>query len=178
MIPRPVSSIFLCSPLPSGTWNWKSSGLSIPWCCLPTFSSLWGQLLAQRPRVGPGEGWAPSGCGCILFSSHHELKTSRNLPHFGLIQFGLRASQMTSAFNSQPPSSSRGSSVQIELAWLPFPLSTWMLHLICGIIFLSGVHTQLAAASAANQAGLWWVPAAVWFLQWEARPRLHTSCLF
>ena len=30
-------SIFLCSPLPSGTW--RTPGLSIPWCCIPiTFS--------------------------------------------------------------------------------------------------------------------------------------------
>ena len=31
---QPVSSIFPCSPLPSGTW--RTPGLSIPWCCLPT----------------------------------------------------------------------------------------------------------------------------------------------
>ena len=30
-----VFSIFLCSPLPSGTL--RTPGLSIPWCCLPTF---------------------------------------------------------------------------------------------------------------------------------------------
>ena len=35
---QPVSSIFLCSPLPSGTW--QTPGLSIPWCCLPTSSSV------------------------------------------------------------------------------------------------------------------------------------------
>ena len=35
---QPVSSIVLCSPLPSGTW--RTPGLSIPWCCLPTFSSV------------------------------------------------------------------------------------------------------------------------------------------
>ena len=33
IISQPVSSIFLCSPLPSGTW--RTPGLSIPWCCLP-----------------------------------------------------------------------------------------------------------------------------------------------
>ena len=35
-----LSSIFLCScsPLPSGTW--RTSGLSIPCCCLPTSSSV------------------------------------------------------------------------------------------------------------------------------------------
>ena len=33
---QPVSSIFPCSPLPSGTW--RTPGLSIPWCCLPTSS--------------------------------------------------------------------------------------------------------------------------------------------
>ena len=38
MISQPVSSIFLCSPLPSGTW--RTPGLSIPWYCLPTSSSL------------------------------------------------------------------------------------------------------------------------------------------
>ena len=34
MTSQPVSSIFLCSPLPSGTW--RTPGMSIPWCCLPT----------------------------------------------------------------------------------------------------------------------------------------------
>ena len=38
MISQPVSSIFLCSPLPSGTW--RSPGLSIPWWCLSTSSSV------------------------------------------------------------------------------------------------------------------------------------------
>ena len=38
MILQPVFSIFPCSPLPSGTW-W-TPGLSIPWCCLPTSSSV------------------------------------------------------------------------------------------------------------------------------------------
>ena len=38
MISQPVSSIFPCSPLPSGTC--RTPGLSIPWCCLPTYSSV------------------------------------------------------------------------------------------------------------------------------------------
>ena len=38
MTSQPVSSIFLCSPLPSGTW--RPLGLSIPWCYLPTSSSV------------------------------------------------------------------------------------------------------------------------------------------
>ena len=38
MISQPASSIFPCSPLPSGIW-W-TPGLSIPWCCLPTSSSV------------------------------------------------------------------------------------------------------------------------------------------
>ena len=38
MISQPDSSIFLCSPLPSETW--RTPGLSIPWCCLPTSSSV------------------------------------------------------------------------------------------------------------------------------------------
>ena len=38
MISQPVSSIFPCSSLPSGTW--RTQGLSIPWCCLPTSSSV------------------------------------------------------------------------------------------------------------------------------------------
>ena len=38
IIPQPVSSVLLCSPLPSGTW--RTPGLSIPWCCLPTSSSV------------------------------------------------------------------------------------------------------------------------------------------
>ena len=36
MTSQPVSSIFLCSPLPSRTW--RTQGLSIPWCCLLTSS--------------------------------------------------------------------------------------------------------------------------------------------
>ena len=36
--PQPVSSIFLCSQLPSGSW--RTLGLSIPWCCLPHFHCL------------------------------------------------------------------------------------------------------------------------------------------
>ena len=38
MISQPVSSTFPCSPLPSGT-RW-TPGLSIPWCCFPTSSSV------------------------------------------------------------------------------------------------------------------------------------------
>ena len=38
MISLPVSSIFLCSPLPS--WTWRTPGLFIPRCCLPTSSSV------------------------------------------------------------------------------------------------------------------------------------------
>ena len=38
MILQPVSSIFPCSPLPSGTW--QTPGLSTPWCCLRTSSSV------------------------------------------------------------------------------------------------------------------------------------------
>ena len=34
MISRRVSSIFFCSSLPS--WTWRTPGLSIPGCCLPT----------------------------------------------------------------------------------------------------------------------------------------------
>ena len=39
MSSQPVSSIFLCSPLPSGTW--QTPGLSVPWCCLPPSSSVY-----------------------------------------------------------------------------------------------------------------------------------------
>ena len=38
MISQPDSSIFPCSPLPCGTW--RTPGLSISWCCLPTSSSV------------------------------------------------------------------------------------------------------------------------------------------
>ena len=38
MISQPVSSVFLCSPLPSGTW--QCPGLFIPWCCFPTSFSV------------------------------------------------------------------------------------------------------------------------------------------
>ena len=37
-ISQPVFSIFPCSPLPSRTC--RTPGLSIPWCCLPTSSSV------------------------------------------------------------------------------------------------------------------------------------------
>ena len=40
MILQPVFSIFPCSPLPCGTC--RTPGKSIPLCCLPTFSSVWG----------------------------------------------------------------------------------------------------------------------------------------
>ena len=35
---QPVFSIFLCSSLSSGTW--RTPSVSIPWCCLPTSSSV------------------------------------------------------------------------------------------------------------------------------------------
>ena len=38
LILQPFFSIFSCSPLPSGTW--RTPGLSIPWCCLFTSSSV------------------------------------------------------------------------------------------------------------------------------------------
>ena len=40
MISQPVFPIFPCSPLPSGTCQCQTPGLSIPWCCLPTSSSV------------------------------------------------------------------------------------------------------------------------------------------
>ena len=46
---------FSCSPLPSGTL--QTPGLSIPWCCLPTSSSVclvfFLLLLCLSRRVGP-----------------------------------------------------------------------------------------------------------------------------
>ena len=39
MILQPVSSVFPCFPLPSGTLR-RPPGLPIPWCCLPTTSSV------------------------------------------------------------------------------------------------------------------------------------------
>ena len=38
MVSKTTSSIFPCSPLPSGTL--RTPGLSVPWCCLPTSSSV------------------------------------------------------------------------------------------------------------------------------------------
>ena len=38
MTSQPVSSIFLYSPLPCGTW--QTPGLSNPWCCLPISFSV------------------------------------------------------------------------------------------------------------------------------------------
>ena len=38
IISQAVFSIFPCSPLPS--WAWRTPDLSIPWCCLPTSSSV------------------------------------------------------------------------------------------------------------------------------------------
>ena len=54
MISQPVSSMFLCSPLPSGTW--RTPGLSIPWCCLPTSSSspihqVWPKPSCIKPLI-------------------------------------------------------------------------------------------------------------------------------
>ena len=39
MISQPVSSTFPCSPSLSGTW--RTPGMSIPRCCLPTSSSVY-----------------------------------------------------------------------------------------------------------------------------------------
>ena len=44
---QPVLSIFPCSPLPSGTY--RTQGLSIPWCCRPTSSSV---CLARHSERG------------------------------------------------------------------------------------------------------------------------------
>ena len=38
MISQPISAIFLCHLLPSGTW--RTPGLFFPWCCLPNSSSV------------------------------------------------------------------------------------------------------------------------------------------
>ena len=38
MISQLVFFIYPCTPLPSVTW--RTAGLSIPWCCLPTSSSV------------------------------------------------------------------------------------------------------------------------------------------
>ena len=54
MILQPISSIFPCSPLLSGTW--RTPGLSIPWCCLSTSSSV---CLAFFPR-SPFKAWSKS----------------------------------------------------------------------------------------------------------------------
>ena len=53
MISQAVSSIFPCSPLPSGTW--QNPGLPIPWCCLPTSSSV---CLVFFPLLQDGFGLA------------------------------------------------------------------------------------------------------------------------
>ena len=56
IISQPVSSIFPCSPLPSGTW--RTPGLSIPWCCSPIFSSVWSCLnMFSKMRQLAEENW-------------------------------------------------------------------------------------------------------------------------
>ena len=54
MILQPLSSIFPCSPLPSGTW-W-TPGLSIPWCCLPTSSSVCLDVSKKKKKERKGDG--------------------------------------------------------------------------------------------------------------------------
>ena len=54
MILQPVSSIFPCFPLPSGTC--RTPGLSIPWCCLPT-SSFSSSLFHCALQDGFGQTW-------------------------------------------------------------------------------------------------------------------------
>ena len=49
MFLQPVLSIFPCSPLPSVTW--RTPGLSIHWCCLPSSSSV---ALSSSPLKGEG----------------------------------------------------------------------------------------------------------------------------
>ena len=73
MISQPVSSSSLCSPLPSGTW--RTPGLSIPWCCLPTSSSVLPCLLPPftvlckivLARPDERETW-PYHCSMHLFT--------------------------------------------------------------------------------------------------------------
>ena len=64
MISQPVFSIFPCSPTPSGTW--RTPGLSIPWCCLPTSSSV-----CSLPRLLP-----PFTVPCKMLSRPDERETS------------------------------------------------------------------------------------------------------
>ena len=74
MISQPVSSIFLCSPLPSGTW-W-TPGLSIPWCYLQTSSSVslvffpFSLCLARwfSPDMMNGRHARPHHCSLRLFT--------------------------------------------------------------------------------------------------------------
>ena len=53
VISQPLSSIFPCSPLSSGTL--RTPGLSIPWCCLPT-SSLSGTFSPFHHALQDGFG--------------------------------------------------------------------------------------------------------------------------
>ena len=69
---QPVSSIFLCSPLPS--WTWQTPCLSIPWRCLPplflsTLSSSPFQCALQDILARPDE-WEtrPYHCSLRLFT--------------------------------------------------------------------------------------------------------------
>ena len=59
MTSQPVSSIFLCFPLTSGTW--RTPGLSIPWC-LPTSFSVCGMCsspshFALQDGLARPDGW-------------------------------------------------------------------------------------------------------------------------
>ena len=69
MISQPVSSIFLRSPLPSGPW--RNPGLSIPWCCLPTFFFFFLSVLSSFPfhcalQDGFGQTWWMGGMSISL----------------------------------------------------------------------------------------------------------------
>ena len=55
MISQPVSSIFPCSPLPSGAC--RIPGLSISWCCLPASSSVCLVFFPPPLKDGFGQTW-------------------------------------------------------------------------------------------------------------------------
>ena len=67
---------FFCSPLPSGTW--RTPGLSTPWCCLPTSSSV---CLVFFPLLLCLARWFWSG-----------LMNGRRSYHCNLIMHGQRVS--------------------------------------------------------------------------------------
>ena len=64
---------FPCSPQPSGTW--RTPGLSIPRCCLPTSSSVYLVFLSLSLCVQDSFGKRPRNLYCLCFSWDQKKKS-------------------------------------------------------------------------------------------------------